>query len=100
MNPNNQYLGKVEGGHFKLLLPVSEAGTCRRLTSMAMKAEQPPELQELHLDEYEGRLVMVSGHADAEWIWSAEMLEVAGLILTAVVDLLLEEAVKPEVMVY
>ncbi len=98
MNSYHQYLGKVEAGHFKILLPVSEAGTYFRLTSMDMQVAQPPELQELHLDEFEGRLVMVSGRAGVEWIWSAEVLEVAGLILTAVVDRVLGETVKPEVM--
>lgn len=99
MSLNNQYLGRVEVERFKILLPASAAGTYRRLTTMGMQVAQPPELMELHLDEYEGQFIMVSGHADNEWIWSAEVIEVAGPILTAVAEQVLgEPALPPELV--
>lgn len=99
MSLNNQYLGKVEVERFKILWPASAAGTYRRLTTMDRQVAQPPELQELHLNEYEDQFIMVSGHADNEWIWSAEVIEVAGPILTAVVEQVLGEAAKaPELV--
>ncbi len=90
MSLKKQYLGKVEVDRFKILLPEAEAGSYRRLTTMGMQVPQPPELQEMHLDSYENQFVMVSGYGDNEWIWSAEVIEVAGPILTAVLEQILE----------
>jgi hypothetical protein len=50
---------------------------------MGMQVAQPPEVQELHLNEYDDQVIMVSGYGDSEWIWSAEVIEVAGPILQA-----------------
>jgi hypothetical protein len=86
MNLNEHFLGKVEAGRFKLLLPTPAAGTYRRLTSMAMQVAQPPEIHELHLNEYDDQVIMVRGHGDDRWNWSAEVIEVAGPILTAIAE--------------
>jgi hypothetical protein len=96
MNPKHQYLGIVEAGRFKLLMPDSVAGGSRRLTTMRMQEAQPAELDEIHLDEHDGQAIMVSGYADEVWIWSAEVIEVAGLILTVLVKQMLENT-KSEV---
>lgn len=92
-NQSNQYVGVVEGGRFILLLPESEAGSHRRLTTLDRPVLQPPELDEIHLDESEGQVVMVSGYADREWIWSAQVVEVAGPIVTALAKALLKRPV-------
>jgi hypothetical protein len=42
------------------------------------------------LDEYDGQAVLVGGYADDVWIWSAEVVEVAGSILTMLVKHMLE----------
>ncbi|OKH39757.1 hypothetical protein NIES2119_05785 [[Phormidium ambiguum] IAM M-71] len=90
MNLKHQYLGVVEVGRFKLLMPDSMAGSYRRLTTMRMPEAQPPELDEIHLNEYEGQAILVNGYADEVWIWSAEVVEVAGSILTILVKQMLE----------
>jgi hypothetical protein len=86
MTVNDRYLGKVEAGRFKLLWPMSAAGTHRRLTAMEMQVAQPPEMHELHLNEYDDQVIMVRGHGDEHWIWSAEVIEVAGPILAAIAE--------------
>lgn len=91
MNPKHQYLGIVEAGRFKLLMPDSMAGSYRRLTAMEMQSAQPPELDEIHLNEYDGQAVLVSGYADDTWIWSAKVVEVAGLILTVLTKQIFEK---------
>ena len=94
MNSIYEYLGRVTAGRFEILLPEVLAGTSRRLTAMGMQVAQPPEAQEVKLDEYNGRVIMVRGHADSEWIWSAEVVDTAGPILTAVAEKVLGEAAK------
>ncbi len=79
----DQYLGIVEGGRFILLLPEAEAGSHLRLTTLERTMAQPPEVDEIHLDESEGQVVMVSGDADPQWIWSAQVVDVAGPIVSA-----------------
>ncbi|WP_416674951.1 hypothetical protein [Egbenema bharatensis] len=90
MNLKHQYLGIVEAGRFKLLMPNSVAGGYRRLTTMKMQGTQPPELNEIHLDEHDGQAILVSGSANEVWIWSAEVVEVASAILTILIKQMLE----------
>lgn len=89
----HQYVGVVEGGRFILLLPEPDAGSHRRLTTLDRPTLQPPELDEIHLDESEGQVVMVTGEADSQWIWSAQIVEVAGPIVTALAKALLRRPV-------
>ncbi|WP_448561742.1 hypothetical protein [Trichothermofontia sp.] len=90
---NHQYVGVVEGGRFVLLLPEVAAGSHRRLTTLDRSVAQPPELDEIHLDESEGQVVLVTGEADSQWIWSAQIVEVAGPIVTALAKALLRRPV-------
>jgi ABC-type taurine transport system substrate-binding protein len=85
MKGKNEYLGIVEVERFKVLLPESETGSYRRLTTLSMQNGQPPELNEINLSEYEGQVVMVRGQGDNTWIWSAAVVEVAKPIDTALV---------------
>lgn len=91
MNQKHQYLGIVEAGQFKPLGAGAVVGGARRLTTMRMQEAQPPELGEVHLGEYDGRAILVSGYADGTWIWSAEVVEVAGQILSLLVKQIFEK---------
>ena len=100
MNSIYEYLGRVTAGRFEILLPEVLAGSSRRLTEMGMQVAQPPETEELDIADYNGQVVMVRGHADSVWIWSAEVIDVAGPILTVVAEKVLGEAAKtPEMAV-
>jgi hypothetical protein len=85
MNNNDAFLGIVQLGQFHILTPDHAAGASVRLTSIPMQAAQPPESGELHLTGYEGQAMMVRGHDGGGWIYSAEVIDQAGPILTAVV---------------
>ncbi|ACK69365.1 hypothetical protein PCC7424_0909 [Gloeothece citriformis PCC 7424] len=92
MNRNdNQYLGIVEIGKLKLLLPPTVAGNYRRLSSSPMYINQPPELTEIDLSEYEGQAMMVTGLDGGGWLWCAEIIDVGSPILTALVQQVFEE---------
>ena len=85
MNDSEQYLGLVKNGRLKLLLPESEAKHGVRLTEMPMQASIRPEEQEIAIKKHEGKAVMVLGRLSGDWIYSAEIIELAGPILTALV---------------
>lgn len=85
MNGNDEFLGIVQNGRFQHLAPHRALGGSVRLTSMPMQAAQTPESAELDLAEYEGKAIMVRGHGGGDWIYSAEVIDQAGPILTAVV---------------
>jgi hypothetical protein len=94
MNGNDQVLGIVENGEFQRLVPPSELGGPTRLTSISPQAAQPPESGEFDLSGHEGSAIMVTGHDQGEWIFSAQVSDQAGPILTAVVKKLFGEASK------
>jgi hypothetical protein len=86
MDSNDQFLGIVQLGHLQILTPDQAAGSSVRLTSIPMQAAQPPESREIDLTKYEGQAIMVRGHDGGGWIYSAEVIDQAGPILTAVVQ--------------
>ncbi len=86
MNGNEQFLGMVKDGKLAILLPESEAGAVVRLTEMPMQAAMPPEAQEIALKKHEGKAVMVTGRHSGDWIYSAEVIDLAGPILNALVQ--------------
>ena len=93
MNGNDQFLGTVKNGAFQLLVaPHHPSGGSVRLTRIQMQTAQPPESEELNLNEYEGKAIMVRGHDGGGWIYSAEVVDQAGPILTAVVQQLFGQA--------
>jgi len=83
MNGNDEFLGIVQLGTFQPLAPAPGGGV--RLTTISMAAAQPPESAEIDLTKYEGSAIMVRGHLSGGWIYSAEFIDQAGPILTAVV---------------
>ena len=84
MNDNDQFLGIVQNGQFQVLGPKAGLDLPVRLTSIQMQTAVLPESGELDLRAYEGQAIMVEGHASG-WIYSAQVIDQAGPILTAVV---------------
>ncbi len=82
---NVEYIGIVKDGAFVALSPESVAGMRLRLTRAAMQASFPPEHEELDPTICEGKAIMIRGHGDGEWIWSTEVVDVAGPILSETV---------------
>lgn len=85
MNGNEQFLGLVQVGEFHILAPYRSPGGSARLTRIFRQEARPPQSGELDLTEYEGKVIMVSGHLDSGWIYSATVIDQAGPILTVVV---------------
>jgi hypothetical protein len=46
----------------------------------------PPEAQEIDLKKHEGKAIMVRGRYGGGWIYSAEIIDLAGPILSALVQ--------------
>jgi hypothetical protein len=86
MSANDQFLGIVQIGQFHILMPARSAGKSVRLTGIPMQAAMSPQSVEIDLSGYEGRALMVRGHDGGGWIYSAEVIDEAGPILTAVVQ--------------
>ena len=82
---DEEYIAIVKDGAFVALSSESAAGIRLRLTRAAMQASFPPEHEELDLTEYEGKAIMIRGHGRGEWVWSTEVIDVAGPILTETV---------------
>lgn len=91
MSNNSQFLGIVENKKFKLVFPKSGPDIYVRLTSIPMQAAQSPESAELDLSTYQGKAIMVRGHDGGGWIYSAEVIDEAGPILTVVVQQLFKQ---------
>lgn len=81
-----RFIGVVEMGEFLILDPPRPIGGTVSLTRIPMQAAQSPESDEIDLAGYEGRSIMVCGHEDSGWIYSAKIIDQAGPILTAVVE--------------
>ncbi|WP_157860290.1 hypothetical protein [Methanosarcina acetivorans] len=61
------------------------------MTRIQMQEAQTPESAELDLTEYEEKEIMIRGHEGDKWIFSAEVIDQSGLILTAVVKKLFSQ---------
>ncbi len=82
---DGQMIGIVQDGQFQPLMPPDLGGPAR-LTTIQMQEAVSPESREIDLSEYEGRAVMVEGRGSGgAWIYSAKIVDVAGLLLTEVV---------------
>jgi hypothetical protein len=82
----DQFLCVVKDGTIVVLLPESEAGNVVRLTEMPMQTAIAPEVQEISVKKHEGKAIMVEGRSSGDWIYSAELIETAGPILSALVQ--------------
>jgi hypothetical protein len=83
---NDQFLCMVNDGKLTVLLPESNAGNVVRLTEMPMQAAMPPEAQEISVKRHEGKAIMVEGRYAGGWIYSTEMVDTAGPILSVLVQ--------------
>jgi hypothetical protein len=86
VNSNEQFLCWVNDGKLTILLPESESGNVVRLTEMPMQASMPPEAQEISVKKHEGKAIMVKGRYGGGWIYSTEMIDIAGPILSILVQ--------------
>lgn len=86
MSRGGQFLGMVENGKFQLLLPENLVGASFRLTSVRIQEAVSPESREINLVEYEGEAIMIQGLESGGWIYSAELIDEAGPILTILVQ--------------
>ena len=82
----DQFLCMVKDGKITVLHPESEAGSLVRLTEMPMQAALPPKAQEISVKKHEGKAIMVEGYCSGGWIYSTEMIDLAGPILSALVQ--------------
>ena len=85
MNGDSQFLCMVKDGKITVLYPESEARNVVRLTEMPLQAALPPEAQEISVKKHEGKAIMVEGRYSGDWIYSTEMIDLAGPILSALV---------------
>ena len=85
MNGDNQFLCMVKDRKITVLYPESEARNVVRLTEMPLQAALPPEAQEISVKKHEGKAIMVEGRYSGGWIYSTEMIDLAGPILSALV---------------
>jgi hypothetical protein len=82
----DQFLCIVKDGKITVLLPESQAGKVVRLTEMPMQAAIAPEVQEISVKKHEGKTIMVEGRSSDGWIYSSELIDTAGPILSALVQ--------------
>lgn len=83
MNNVDQILGLVKEGQFEIIFPESESGTNVKLTEDFMGVGR--DIKELNLKEYEGKVVMTKGYYSGDWIYSAEIIDQAGPILSLLI---------------
>ena len=79
------FIGVVEKGKFRVLVPQQSLGGFARLTEIQMQEARPPESAELYLEKYEGKAIMVSGHDGGSWIYRAAVIDSGGPLMTALV---------------
>jgi hypothetical protein len=82
---DEDYLGLVKDMKLLILIPESESGKVVRLTEMPMQAALPPDAQEIDLKKHEGKAIMVVGRCSGDWIYSAEIIDLASPIVTILV---------------
>ena len=80
-----QYLGIVEKGKFRQLVPKTRSALKNKFTSIAPQEARSPESGELSLGQYEDKAIMIEGVKQGVWLYSAQVTDSAGPILTAVV---------------
>jgi len=51
-----------------------------------MQSAVAPEVQEISVKKHEGKAIMVEGRSSGGWIYSAELIDTAGPILSALVQ--------------
>lgn len=86
----HHHLGFVQNGDWHFLSPEREGAPTRRLTQLNVGAAQSPEAGEFDMSEYEGCLVLIEGHDNGQWIWSAQVVDQCDALMSQTVLLLLK----------
>jgi hypothetical protein len=81
MDNNRQFLGIVKNGKFHILVPTTESTEPVRLTEDSMVIGR--NLVEMNISKYEGLAIAVKGYGGSDWIYSAEIVDQAGPIVSA-----------------
>jgi hypothetical protein len=95
MNGSETYIGLVEMDRFKVLSPKTDSDSVR-LTTVQVQAAQTPESAEVSLEKFESNAIAVQGILSGDWIFSANVIDTAGPIVTALVRKVLKEASMSE----
>lgn len=82
MRKNVQFFGIVRGGKFKIFAPQHLEGDIVRLTTIQKQESKSPQSGKLDLSQYEEKIIEVSGQESGGWIFSAEVVEEAGPVLS------------------
>lgn len=85
MPEHNEFLGIVVNGQFHRVSPERPIGSPLRLTEIQRQEAILPEAKEIHLKEYEGKAIMIQGIVDSGWVYTAQVIDHGGPILTALV---------------
>ncbi|MCJ7445474.1 MAG: hypothetical protein MUO26_13300 [Methanotrichaceae archaeon] len=83
---DEQFLGLVKDEKLMLLVPEVRSGHIVKLTEMPIQAAINPEVQEISLRKHEGKAIMVIGKGSDDWIYSAELIDLAGPIVSTLVQ--------------
>jgi hypothetical protein len=95
MKDFQQFLGIVKTGMFQILQSEQQPEGSARLTRIQMQEARSPESDEINLQDYEGKAILVQGHNGGGWIHSAAIIDQAGPILTMLVEKLFGEENNP-----
>ncbi len=81
--PEGQFIGLVQKGKLKFIVPNRPIALPIRLTRIQMQEARPADSEEINLKEYEGKVIMFSGHDGGTWIYRAEIIDSGGPLLAA-----------------
>ncbi|HLP47520.1 MAG TPA: N-acetylmuramoyl-L-alanine amidase [Candidatus Kapabacteria bacterium] len=79
---SEQFFGIVRNGDFHIFAPQQLEGSTVKLTCSSLGESQSPENDIINLTKFEGKIIEVSGHENAGWIYSAKVEEEAGPVLS------------------
>jgi len=74
---DDSFVGFVQHGRFLNLTPCEPVQQEVRLTSISMETAMSAGAKELDLTKYEGKVIVVCGHDDGGWIYSATVAQIA-----------------------
>jgi hypothetical protein len=82
MSGNEQFFGMVKNGEFYVFAPQQLEGTTVKLTRNMMEDSTNPESGIIDLKDFEGKIIEVSGYDGGKWLYSANVDEEAGPVLS------------------
>jgi N-acetylmuramoyl-L-alanine amidase len=91
MNNNEQFLGMVRKGSFYVLAPEQPDIRVVRLTRLPIQAAQSPEAEEIDLSKFVDKVLVVNGHPAGGWLYSAQVAEEAGPVLSNFLEIYFSE---------